>query len=65
MRRLAGRYQLEQRIGVGGMSEVWRAHDVVLDRPVAVKLMSPGRHGEESSPVGGAFHPIEAGKPGR
>ncbi|WFE56283.1 serine/threonine-protein kinase [Micromonospora sp. WMMD712] len=43
MRTLDGRYRLEQRIGVGGMSEVWRAHDAVLDRPVAVKLISPGR----------------------
>ncbi|TCB94325.1 serine/threonine protein kinase [Micromonospora zingiberis] len=41
MRTLDGRYRLEQRIGVGGMSEVWRAHDAVLDRPVAVKLVSP------------------------
>jgi serine/threonine-protein kinase len=48
MRTLDGRYQLEQRIGVGGMSEVWRAHDTVLDRPVAVKLISPGR-GEDVS----------------
>ncbi|PWR05636.1 serine/threonine protein kinase [Micromonospora acroterricola] len=46
MRTLDGRYQLEQRIGVGGMSEVWQAHDQVLDRPVAVKLISPGADGQ-------------------
>ncbi len=37
--RLSGRYRLETRIAVGGMGDVWRATDEVLDRPVAVKLL--------------------------
>jgi serine/threonine-protein kinase len=37
--RLAGRYRLAERIGVGGMAEVWRGEDEVLARPVAVKLI--------------------------
>jgi len=38
---LAGRYQLERRIGQGGMSEVWLATDLQLDRRVAVKWLRP------------------------
>ncbi|MEE3922306.1 serine/threonine protein kinase [Micromonospora sp. BRA006-A] len=36
--RLHDRYVLRERIGLGGMSEVWRADDEVLHRPVAVRL---------------------------
>ncbi|GIG62922.1 hypothetical protein Lfu02_72940 [Longispora fulva] len=34
-----GRYRLTDRIAVGGMGQVWRATDLVLDRTVAVKLL--------------------------
>ena len=39
--RLAGRYELVEPIGSGGMTTVWRARDFQLRRPVAVKVLRP------------------------
>ncbi|WP_307868634.1 protein kinase [Micromonospora sp. C95] len=40
-RLLATRYRLIDQIGSGGMSVIWRAHDEVLDRVVALKVLAP------------------------
>jgi len=37
---VAGRYRLDERLGAGGMSTVFKALDTVLERPVAVKLLA-------------------------
>jgi eukaryotic-like serine/threonine-protein kinase len=47
VRTLGGRYQLEQCIGTGGMSQVWRGFDEVLARPVAVKLITADQAADE------------------
>ena len=36
---LADRYRLESQIAAGAVGQVWRATDLVLGRPVAVKLL--------------------------
>ena len=36
---LAGRYRMITRLGTGGMGEVWRADDLVLETQVALKLI--------------------------
>jgi serine/threonine-protein kinase len=38
---LSGRYELAHLVARGGMAEVYRAHDRLLDRPVALKVLFP------------------------
>jgi hypothetical protein len=44
--RSLGRYRLKQRIGAGGMGEVWAAHHHALRRDVAVKILKPETRGD-------------------
>jgi serine/threonine protein kinase len=64
--KLGGRYQIEELIGQGGMSTVYRATDPNLRRVVAVKLIHPHlsnnpefvrRFGEEAAAVAQLSHP--------
>ncbi|MFG3338201.1 protein kinase [Glycomyces sp. NPDC048151] len=45
---LGNRYLLHQRIGAGGMGEVWRAEDTMLRRPVALKVLHPALSDDDS-----------------
>lgn len=60
------RYRLENRLGRGGMAEVWLAHDLLLDRDVAIKILFPEhaidpnfveRFRREAQAVAGLNHP--------
>ena len=46
---ISGRYEIEELCGSGGMSSVFRAHDRLLDRPVALKVLHGHHAGDEES----------------
>ena len=63
---LKDRYRLERILGAGGMAAVWLGHDDVLDRPVAVKVLSDtisadpdflARFRREATVAAGLSHP--------
>jgi eukaryotic-like serine/threonine-protein kinase len=65
-RVLGGRYALGARVGVGGMGQVYRARDRVLERTVAVNVLSAGstddlelvaRFGREARAAAALNHP--------
>lgn len=63
---IAGRYQLIEKIGVGGAAYVYLARDTLLGRDVAVKVLTPGaaadpefvqRFKREARAIAGLEHP--------
>src|SRR5260370_16899197 len=41
-RQHLGKYELRERLGRGGMAEVWKAYDPQLQRYVAIKILHAG-----------------------
>jgi serine/threonine protein kinase len=43
-----GSYRIDARIGAGGMGEVYRARDLRLERPVAIKILAHSPDAEQA-----------------
>ena len=58
---VAGRYRLLEQLAASGMSAVWTAHDLELDRRVALKLLAPDadpeRFAREAQAAAALSHP--------
>jgi eukaryotic-like serine/threonine-protein kinase len=46
---IGGKYRLEAVVGRGGMGSVWRATNLVLEMPIAIKLIHPEARGDETT----------------
>jgi len=57
--REMGSYKLENKLGEGGMGEVWKGTHRLLARPAAVKLISPDRLGADTAAAEKALRRFE------